>query len=143
MKKVIPVSRKDELDGSNLPGDYGMEKMDVRLDCYLAVLEKFKHEYPDAIFEIITRKVIPPYHLTPSVLSPTWELLDQAKHEQWPIEKYFAALRQQFFYDFDAHAELKRLRDIARSGKTLFLVCYEKDPNKCHRTLIKKLIERE
>jgi hypothetical protein len=116
-------------------------EMDIRLDCYVAVIEKFKKEYPDAIFEVITRQVFPPWHIIPSVLSPTWELLTTAKREQWPIDQYFNELSKQFINDTVARKELIRLRDIARSGKTVFLVCVEKDASKCHRTLVKKLIE--
>jgi uncharacterized protein YeaO (DUF488 family) len=116
--------------------------MSIRVDCYVAVLERFMHEYPNAVFEVITRQTFSPHHTMPSVLSPTWDLLNAAKSEKWPIERYFVELGKQFDRDPDAQEELFRLRTIVRSGKTLFLVCFEKDATKCHRTFVKNLLEQ-
>ena len=109
---------------------------EIRTECYFAVLDKFKSKYPDAHFEIITRKAS-------SVLSPAWDLLDIVKREHWSMEKYYPELGKQFQRDPDALALIKRLADIARSGKTVYVVCYEKDASVCHRTYVKMLIERE
>ena len=115
---------------------------DVRVDCYVAVFEKFKAAYPQAHFEVITRKTIPAIgHAKPSVLSPTWPLLDKVKSEKWDMTRYYAELGKQIFSDYDATYRLEELAEIVRSGKTVFLVCYEKDATQCHRTYIKVLLE--
>jgi hypothetical protein len=113
-----------------------MKKGTIRTDCYYAVLDKFKKEYPDAHFECAMRQWFS------SVLSPTWDLLNAAKTQKWPIEDYYAALGRQIRHDPVALARLEFLRDLVRKGKTVFIVCVEKDASICHRTLIKELIER-
>lgn len=114
----------------------------IRTDCYVAVFDKFKAANPDAHFEIITRMTIPGIgHVTPSVLSPAWSLLDIVKAEKWDMLRYYAELGKQIFKDHDATYRLEELAEIARSGKTVFLVCYEKDATQCHRNYIKILLD--
>jgi uncharacterized protein YeaO (DUF488 family) len=78
----------------------------------------------------------------PSALSPAWELIDTMKQEDWSMQKYYQELEEQFSNDLEAQSEIERLRGIVKSGKTLFLVCFEKDASQCHRTLVKQLLER-
>lgn len=108
----------------------------IRTDCYYAVLNKFKKEYPDAHFECVMRQKFN------SVLSPTWDLLNTAKTQKWPIDDYYKALGRQIQHDPVALVRLEFLRDLVRKGKTVFIVCFEKDALICHRTLIKEFIER-
>jgi hypothetical protein len=113
----------------------------IRTDCYVSVYDKFKAENPDAHFEVITRKTIPAIgHTKPSVLSPTWPLLDKIKKEKWDMPRYYAELGKQIMKDPDAIYRLEVLACMVRQGKTVFLVCYEKDAAKCHRTYIKALL---
>jgi len=116
---------------------------EIRIDCYVAVLEKFKREYPNAYFDVITRKVIPGWTTQASVLSPTWDLLNMAKKEHWAMDQYYRNLESQFMNDDTAQVELEWLRELVRKGNMLFLVCFEKNPAECHRTFVKQLIERE
>lgn len=108
----------------------------VSVECYLAVLDQFKQKHPEAHFEVITRTAGSP-------LSPTWELLNTAKDEKWPMDEYYAALGKQFNQDIQARERLNYLIKLVKSGKNVFLVCYEKDPSKCHRSYVKMLITRE
>jgi uncharacterized protein (DUF488 family) len=39
-----------------------------------------------------------------------------------------------------AKAELDELEELARSGKRVCLLCYERDPNECHRSRISELM---
>lgn len=117
---------------------------EIRTDCYVHIFMDKKKENPDAHFEIITRATLPAIcHTTPSVLSPNWPLLDAAKAEKWGMPQYYAELGRQFQGDPAALARIKELARIARSGTTVFLVCYEKDASVCHRTYVKMLVERE
>lgn len=108
--------------------------LNLRTDCYLAIMKKMKDQYPDGIFEVITRT-------KNHILSPSKKLLSQAKNEFWTFEKYSEHFIEEM-KSTDAKAELKRLREIAKT-KVLFLVCYEKNPEECHRSLVKKLIIKE
>ena len=105
----------------------------IRTDCYLAVLKKFKEKYPSAHFEVITR-------YANHVLSPSWELLRQAKEENWSFKRYKEALLKELLNNNAALEKIKKLKNISRR-KVLFLVCYEKDASKCHRTIVKELIK--
>ena len=37
---------------------------------------------------------------------------------------------------------IRELREIAKE-KVIFLVCYEKDPKKCHRSIVKDVLEKK
>jgi uncharacterized protein YeaO (DUF488 family) len=104
----------------------------IRTDCYLAVLKKFKEKYPNAHFEVITR-------VAKSPLSPSWDLLNKAKEEKWDFDKYRQALIIELGESGAAAKKLWELKLIARK-KDVFLVCYEKDASKCHRSIIKELM---
>jgi uncharacterized protein YeaO (DUF488 family) len=105
----------------------------IRIDCYFAVLKKFKEQYMDAHFEMVMRRFGHP-------LSPSWNLLNQAKEMKWSFEKYTSELLEEFSKNPKAQERLKELREIARK-KDVFLVCFEKDPSVCHRSIVKKILE--
>lgn len=103
----------------------------IRLDCYLAILDKMKKQYPDAHFEVITRTA-------QSVLSPSFKLLRIAKAGM-KFEIYKIALTDELLRSEKAQMRLRKLKEIA-SKKLVFLVCFEKDATRCHRSLIKEMI---
>lgn len=106
--------------------------MPIHINCYLAVLKRFREKYPNAHFEVITRVAHHP-------LSPSWKLLNKIKHENISWEEYTTL----FLNEMESPSkkkELYRLQEIAQK-KDLYLVCYEKDATHCHRSLVKKLIE--
>lgn len=106
----------------------------IRTDCYLAVLKRFREQYPDAHFEVITR-------IAHSVLSPSWELLEIAKKEKWDFKYYKDNLLKEFEENPAVWKRIKELQKIVKT-KDIFLICYEKNSSKCHRSIIKTIIER-
>ncbi len=94
------------------------------------VLEK-KRGFPEAEFVEITRS-------KEHVLSPTWALYNLYKqNHDW--EMY----TRLFIKQMEAQAckdEMKRLWDLAQT-KDVFLVCYEKDGENCHRHLVISLMQ--
>lgn len=113
--------------------DLKSENLNIRIDCYLVVKKKFEKQYPNAHFEVITRT-------SNSILSPSWELLKKIKREKWSFQEYKIKLLEELSLNPKVIPKLEEMRKIAEK-KTLFLVCYEKDPSQCHRSIIKKLIE--
>lgn len=108
--------------------------INIRIECYLAVLKKFKKRYPEAYFEVITRT-------SKSVLAPSKELLYKAKYvEKMDFDEYRALYLAEIFNNSDALKRIEELREIAKE-KLLFLVCYEKDSSKCHRSILKDVMQ--
>jgi len=115
----------------------------IRIDCYLAILDKTRKLYPNARFEVITRVAKHP-------LSPSWSLLNKAKAVKMPFDEYITRLSLELAYVVDKEGNLKhneeviaKLAELAEYSEKnlLFLVCYEKDPKFCHRSYIKKVLE--
>lgn len=121
-----------------------MENERIRTDCYLALLKRFRERYPNAHFEVITSR-------SSSPLKPSKELLinagimkkrDGSKNPMMPFNEYSILLKEEIRKNQEAWKRLKELKEMSKK-KTVFLVCYEKDSSKCHRTLIKEMIENE
>jgi len=110
--------------------------MSIRIDCYLSVLKTFKKTYPDALFEVITRAKNHP-------LSPSWDLLKRARRENWEFKKYEFSFLTEIAKSSIAKKRLRELQELHKHGVDIFLVCYEKDPLKCHRSIIKNLLEKQ
>jgi len=115
--------------------------MPLRTDCYLAVLKRFKVKYPTAIFELVHRA-------SGSVLAPSVDLLirtgifakaDGSKNPK-DFVLYRRLYREQILTNKMAMQRLRELKQMAER-QDIFLVCLEKDPTNCHRTLIKEMIE--
>ncbi len=105
----------------------------IRTDCYLAVLKKYRKQYPNAHFEVITRTA-------KSVLSPSWSLLNAVKSGIIDFDEYKKKLIDEIFSRDDAINLIKKLKKMSDSGKIVFLVCYEKNADLCHRMIIKDII---
>lgn len=116
--------------------------MSIRIDCYLAKLKSYKNMYPDAVFKVITRTAKSP-------LAPSRQLLDKSKKEKMDFQtykKYFLFEKNKQKRDKTEEGlkfmrELNEIVDLYEQGKTIFLVCYEKKPSICHRSIIKELAE--
>nr|MDO8114946.1 hypothetical protein [Candidatus Sigynarchaeota archaeon] len=96
-------------------------KNQVRIDCYLAVIERFRIENPAAHFEVVTATAR-------SSLAPDWPLLNLAKSRRISFAEYLARLEKKLRASSRAQARLKELALVVREGTTMFLVCYEKNP---------------
>lgn len=108
-------------------------RMKVRIDCYLAVLKKFQKTFPTSHFEVITRTAGSP-------LSPSWQLLHYAKAHELSFPQYALLLLKELKNNPAARKRIFELRQILKE-RVVFLVCYEKNPAKCHRTIIKHILE--
>ena len=108
--------------------------MIINTDCYLAVLKKYKARFSEAHFEVITRTA-------KSCLSPSWYLLDYAKENGISFKEYEKLFIKEISENPEALKRIKELREIAKD-KVVFLVCYEKNSSVCHRSIVKKIIER-
>jgi len=110
--------------------------MPIRIDCYLSVMKKFAAmtDHKDAHFENVTREY------AESPLSPSRNLLYGFKRGEMTQEQFFSYLLAEFKANPDAIDRIAYLRDLSKR-KVVFLVCVEKDPAKCHRSFLKKLIE--
>jgi uncharacterized protein YeaO (DUF488 family) len=119
-------------------------KNNIRLDCYISVFKKFKEEYPGAHFELITRKHIEmDYNVYSNYLAPSSDLLKELKSTKMSFENYVEKFIIEIRSSEKAKTRIDILRKAALRGKTIFLICFEKDSNECHRSIIKKFITGE
>ena len=117
--------------------------MGIRIDCYLAKLKEFKGMYPNAHFEVIT-------NTSKSILAPSKELLMDAgifknpngtKNPKMDFKEFIIRFMGEIYPNLNACSRLLDLKNLAKE-KTIFLVCYCKNPEFCHRSIIKEMIER-
>jgi len=108
--------------------------MIINTDCYLAVLKKYKAKFFEAHFEVITRTA-------KSCLSPSKCLLNYAKKNGISFKEYQKLFIKEISENPEAKKRINELREIAKD-KVVFLVCFERDPEVCHRSIVKKIIER-
>lgn len=106
--------------------------MIVNTDCYLVLLKKYKETYADAHFEVITQTA-------KSCLSPSKELLNYAKENKITFHEYKVRFLKEIRESPIAIKRLKLLKQIAKD-RMIFLVCFEKDASKCHRSIIKEIL---
>ena len=114
-------------------------KIGVRTDCYYSVLQQYQKKYPHAYFEIVMRF---PFDKTkqPSVIAPSKYLLGKFKTHKMTFPQFSHDFEAEIFMCKNSVNKLKILQDIA-TRKTVFLVCCEKSPVECHRSLLKQYIE--
>lgn len=101
-------------------------------NCYLAVLKKFKMQFPHAHFEIITRTA-------GSVLAPSWKLLTLSKEVGLSFDEYRKLFTTEIKNNPIARKCIEEIRELVKD-QLIFLVCYEKDASKCHRSIVKEMI---
>lgn len=104
----------------------------INTDCYLAILKEYIKRMPSAHFEIITRT-------KNSCLSPSRELLNYAKQNKIPFEEYKKIFLEELKKRSFVPEKLKTLKQISKE-RVVFLVCYEKDASKCHRSIVKDIL---
>lgn len=147
-----------------LTGNYGvkacrilgyLDSMTIRIDCHNSQwhgnIKEIKKKYPNAHLEIIMRR-------KGHILSPSKKLLikigimknpNGTKNKKWDLSKpeVFAKFERELMIEFFENYEmvniaLQRLRKIAKE-KTLFLVCSCKYAERCHRLIVKRLLETD
>ena len=106
--------------------------MQVLTNCYLAVLKKFRLQYPNAHFEVITRTA-------GSVLAPSWKLLTLAKEVGLSFNEYEKLFTDEINNNPEAKKRLEELREIG-NNQIIFLVCFEKNASRCHRSIVKRML---
>jgi len=76
-----------------------------------------------------------------SVLAPSWKLLNKAKAENWSFEKYRKHFIKEIMSNQKAIEKMREIKKLAET-KDVYLICYEKDASKCHRTILIELINK-
>lgn len=116
---------------------------------YTTYFSKMKDIPENAIKLIITRfppkwiniDSIPNAYIAKG-LSPSQELLLKYKENndwEWYVENFF----EETDYRQDMKRMLHKLRNTLKNNKDVYLICYEKDHTKCHRSLIGQYFEEE
>lgn len=115
----------------------------IRTDCYLVKLNDFRNQYPTAHFEVVTYRKRGP--LSPSrdflIKAGIYPKKDGTKNNKIPFEEYKKLYIQEIMENPDAIKRLLFLKELSKKC-LVFLVCYEKDAAKCHRSIVKELIEK-
>ncbi|MCE8429553.1 MAG: DUF488 family protein [Candidatus Methanoperedens sp.] len=99
-------------------------------ETYLGNVENVKKANPDAVLIDVTRRA-------GSVLSPSWEMLNEYKTGKMTWDGYIS----RFVKEMDntiSRAEMLRIGELART-KDVFLVCFERF-SPCHRFLLVDMI---
>jgi uncharacterized protein YeaO (DUF488 family) len=78
------------------------------------------------------------FHLWAKELAPSKELLTAYKRGEIDWFEYERRFREEFSNSPEAKAILQALIEIAKE-RDVFLICYEKSPERCHRRLLLEL----
>jgi len=100
-------------------------------ETYLARMKQTAKENPDAAFMVVTRSA-------GHVLSPSWKLLNDYKDERIDWAQYTERFRREMDCDI-CRKEMKRIWDLSQT-MDVFLVCYEKSGENCHRHILMELM---
>jgi len=103
-------------------------------ETYLAKMKQIAKENPDAAFIVVTRRA---GHL----LSPSWKLLNDYKDGRIDWAQYTERFMREMDCD-PCRAEMKRIWDLSQT-KDVYLVCFEKDGDNCHRHILIELIKKD
>lgn len=96
-------------------------------ESYLAVVKKLPKK---SVKIVVTRTA-------GSILSPSWELLNEYKNGKIGWDEYTERFKQEMNND-RCIAEMRKIKWTAKS-KDIYLICYEKSGN-CHRFLLIDMI---
>ncbi len=96
-------------------------------ETYIARMKEKAAKNPEAVFIVVTRSA---GHL----LSPSWRLLNDYKSGRINWAQYTTRFKLEMNRD-SCLAEMKRIWELAMH-KDVFLVCYEKDGENCHRHIL-------
>ncbi len=100
-------------------------------ETYLASMKQTAKENEDAAFIVVTRSA-------GHVLSPSWKLLNDYKVGRIDWAQYTERFRCEMECDL-CKEEMKRIWDLSQT-RDVFLVCYEKPGENCHRYILMELM---
>ena len=103
-------------------------------ETYLAKLKQTAKDNPDATFIVVTRSA-------GHVLSPSWKLLNNYKDGRIDWAQYTERFMREMDCDM-CRQEMKRIWDLSQT-KDVYLVCFEKDGDNCHRHILVALIKKD
>lgn len=114
--------------------------MPTVLTTYYANAHNQMQDRPSALFVGVTLQE-PPFtvDLWARILGPSKELLHAYKYENMPWERFVEKFKIQFQYNKRAVALLDTLAHISLY-RDVCLICFEKDPDQCHRSLLQKMM---
>ncbi|MDP2845075.1 MAG: DUF488 family protein [Candidatus Methanoperedens sp.] len=96
-------------------------------ETYIAKMKEMAAKKPEAVFIVVTRSA-------GHVLSPSWKLLHDYRERSIDWAQYTERFRREMDYDM-CRKEMKRIWDLSQT-KDVYLVCYEKPGQNCHRHLL-------
>jgi len=120
-----------------------LNETEIKINCYHgryhSNLIEMRKKFPNAYFEFIRRSP------DNSVLAPSRDLLIRAgifdkKRERMPFEDFKFLYKREIFKNKLAVERILFLHKLSKS-KTVFLICVEMDPDKCHRSILKEIID--
>ncbi len=102
-------------------------------ETYIAKMKEMAAKNPEAVFIVVTRSA-------GHVLSPSRRLLNDYLYRGITWKEY----TRRFLIEMESpecKEEMKIIWDLSQK-KDVFLVCYEKDGENCHRHLLIELVKR-
>jgi len=102
-------------------------------DTYLANITIVKKINPNATFIIVTRT-------KDHILSPSWNTLNKYKNGLIDWNGYTEEFLKEMNNDL-CKAEMKKIGEAAKT-KDIYLVCFEKPDDNCHRFILLELIKK-
>ena len=118
-------------------------------ETYLSKMKEKMEEYPEAYFYLVTR-TLPDDVMELSkndnrleycpTLAPSKKLFVDYKYKGLPWEKYVPI----FLHEMESIDAQEKMRAIVEESRirTVFLVCYEKPPEHCHRFLLLDIMKK-
>jgi len=101
--------------------------MKMLKETYIAKMKEMAAKNPEAVFIVVTRSA-------GHALSPSWKLLNDYKDGKIDWNRYTLRFRAEMA-TAECREEMKRIWDLSQK-KEVFLVCYEKDGENCHRHIL-------
>ena len=96
-------------------------------ETYIAKMKEMAAKNPEAVFIVVTRSA-------GHVLSPSWKLLNDYKDGKIDWNRYTLRFRAEMA-TAECREEMKRIWDLSQK-KDVYLVCFEKDGENCHRHIL-------
>ena len=117
------------------------------------------HTIPDGAYRILVTRCYPFYikgikdkiDEWVSILAPKKELFESYKNElkrtkspklAWNLARFDTYFRFNILHNSNTMAEIKRIRDLSRSGKVIYLISHEVEDEYSHRRILKELMEK-